>query len=122
LSGGMKMRVSVARALVTEPMVMLMDEPFAAVDDLLRTQLNEEVVSLWQNHRWTTLFVTHNISEAILVSQRVVVMSPMPGRIVDSIPVDLPYPRNEAMRGSAEFAQLTQRVSRALRTRVGADG
>jgi NitT/TauT family transport system ATP-binding protein len=116
LSGGMKMRVSVARALVSDPIVMLMDEPFGAVDDLLRTRLNEEVVSLWQNHQWTTLFVTHNISEAVLVSQRVLVMSPRPGQIVDSIPVDLPYPRTEEVRGTAEFAKLTYQVSKSLRT------
>lgn len=121
LSGGMKMRVSVARALVTRPHVMLMDEPFAAVDDLLRTQLNDELIGLWQDHRWTTLFVTHHVHEAVFVSQRVLVMSPAPGRIVDSIQVDLPYPRTEEMRGSAAFARLTHRVSKCLRSTARAN-
>ncbi len=115
LSGGMQMRVSVARALVTSPQVMLLDEPFAALDDLLRGQLNEELVRLWQQQQWTTLFVTHNVGEAVLLSQRVLVMSSSPGRILADIQVDLPYPREVAQRGTPEFAALVGQVSAALR-------
>ena len=115
LSGGMQMRVSVARALVTQPNIMLLDEPFGALDDILRGQLNEELVRLWQQQQWTTLFVTHNVAEAVLVSQRVMVMSPAPGRFAAEISIPLPYPREISMRGTSEFAQLVGQVSQALR-------
>ena len=115
LSGGMRMRVSVARALVTHPQVMLLDEPLAAVDDILRNQLLVELAALWQQHRWTTILVTHNVAEAVFISQRVLVMSPRPGRIIDSIDVPLPYPRQPSHRSQARFAELTGRVSEALR-------
>ncbi len=114
LSGGMQMRVSIARALVTNPHIMLFDEPFAALDDILRGQLNEDISRLWQQDRWTTLFVTHNVSEAVLLSQRVVIMSPGPGTIVREIDIPLPFPRQLAMRGSAEYAQLVGKVNAAL--------
>ena len=114
LSGGMQMRVSVARALVTQPQVMLMDEPFAAVDDLLRTQLNEELMSLWQVQGWTTIFVTHHVHEAVFLSQRVLIMSPSPGRIVDDVKIDLPYPRPAGIRGSAGFAAIAHDVLQRL--------
>jgi NitT/TauT family transport system ATP-binding protein len=115
LSGGMQMRVSIARALVTDPKIMLLDEPFAALDDLLRGQLNEELVRLWQQQAWTTLFVTHNVGEAVLLSQRVLVMSPAPGRIAADIAVPLPYPRDVSLRGTAEYAAVVGTVSQALR-------
>ena len=115
LSGGMQMRVAVARALVTQPKVMLMDEPFAAVDDLLRGNLNQELVALWQLHRWTTFFVTHHVQEAVFLSQRVLVMSPAPGRIVSEFKVDFSYPRSLALRGTPEFAALADSISAALR-------
>lgn len=121
LSGGMQMRVSIARALVTNPRIMLLDEPFAALDDILRGQLNEDIWRLWQQNRWTTLFVTHNVSEAVLLSQRVLVMSPHPGRVVREILIPLPFPRGLALRGTAEYARLVGEVSMALVAAAGGD-
>lgn len=115
LSGGMQMRVAVARALVARPDLLLMDEPFAAVDDLLRSRLNEEIVALWQQQKWTAVFVTHNVAEAVFVSQRVLVMSQAPGTIATSIPVPFDYPRTSDLRGTPEFAALTHQVATALR-------
>jgi NitT/TauT family transport system ATP-binding protein len=119
LSGGMQMRVSIARALVTDPDIMLLDEPFAALDDIIRGQLNEELSALWHQQRWTTIFVTHNVAEAVLLSQRVMVMTPGPGRIASQIPVDLPYPRRLEQRGSAAYAALVGRIGSALREAAG---
>lgn len=114
LSGGMKMRVSIARALVTSPKVLLMDEPFGALDDITRTQLNVELLSLWSQQRWTILFVTHNIYEAVYLSNRVVVMAPRPGRAIADIPIDQPYPRSEAFRTSPVYAKYYQKVAHEL--------
>jgi len=120
LSGGMKMRVSIARALVTHPDMLLMDEPFGALDEMTRSRLNSDLLQLWQRKRWTVVFVTHNIYEAVYLSNRVVVMAARPGRVVADIPIDAPYPRNEDFRTSPLFndycRQLSDCLARAAQT------
>lgn len=110
LSGGMKMRVSIARALVTHPNVLLMDEPFGALDEMTRSRLNSDLLHLWERYHWTVVFVTHNIYEAVYLSNRVVVMAARPGRIVADIPIDEPYPRTEAFRTSPQFNQYCRQI------------
>lgn len=115
LSGGMQMRAAVARALVTRPRLMLLDEPFAALDEITRQKLNEELLSLWEADRWSALFVTHSVSEAVFLSERVLVMSPRPGRIVSEFAVPFPHPRRAELRAAPEFAGLCGRISACLR-------
>ena len=109
------MRVSLARALVTHPELLLLDEPFAALDDLLRQQLNEELLRIWTEQRWTGIFVTHNVAEAVFLSQRVLVMSKSPGTLIADIAVPFEHPRDPDLRSRPEFAKLTGEVSRRLR-------
>jgi NitT/TauT family transport system ATP-binding protein len=114
LSGGMKMRVSIARAMVTRPRLLLMDEPFAALDEMTRFKLNNDTLALWQANRFTTLFVTHSVYEAVYLSTRIVVMAARPGRVVAEIAVDAPYPRTEAFRTTPAYNALCVEVSGAL--------
>ena len=115
LSGGMRMRLSLARALALRPGLLLLDEPLAAVDELTRDILQEELSALWRQAGFTAVLVTHNVHEAVFLSDRVVVMSPRPGRIVDVIDVPFAFPRAPELRASPEFARLTGEVTAALR-------
>ena len=115
LSGGMKMRASLARALVARPELLLLDEPFGALDELTRERLDEELLRLWERDRWTALAVTHSVAEAVLLSDRVVVLSPRPGRIVADLPIDLPRPRRAELMATPAFAALTGEVRARLR-------
>ena len=119
LSGGMKMRASIARALVTEPQLLLMDEPFAALDEITRFRLNNDLLSVWQALRRTVIFVTHSVFESVYLSQRIVVMTPRPGRVFAEITIDAPYPRDERFRTSADYAGFCRQVAEALSKAMG---
>jgi NitT/TauT family transport system ATP-binding protein len=115
LSGGMKMRASIARALATNPRLLLMDEPFAALDEMSRDRLNEELLRLREEQQWTAVFVTHSVAEAVFLSTRIVVLRPKPGRMHTVLPVDLPFPRAASFRGLPKFEALVARASHLLR-------
>jgi NitT/TauT family transport system ATP-binding protein len=115
LSGGMKQRVAIVRALAWNASILLMDEPFSALDELTKTQLQDDLLRIWSTEQKTVLFVTHNISEAVYLADRVVVMSPHPGRIATILPVDLPRPRTEDLREQPEFLIRVRAAREALR-------
>jgi NitT/TauT family transport system ATP-binding protein len=110
----MKMRVSLARALVTDPDILLMDEPFAALDEITRFRLNNDLLALWRNLKKTVIFVTHSVFESVYLSQRVVVMTARPGRLAADIAILTREPRDEDFRTSAEYADYCRKVSAAL--------
>jgi NitT/TauT family transport system ATP-binding protein len=115
LSGGMQQRVAIARALAFQPSILLMDEPFGALDEMTRERMNSEVLRIWEQTGTTILFVTHSIPEAVFLSSRVVVMSPRPGRITNVVDIDLPRPRNEDSRETRRYFELVTQVREALR-------
>ena len=114
LSGGMKMRVSIARALVTRPRLLLMDEPFAALDEMTRIKLNNDLLAIWREHRFSVIFVTHSVYESVYLSNRIVVMAARPGRVIDEIRIDEPYPRGESFRTSIRYNEHCTAVSQSL--------
>ena len=120
LSGGMKMRVSIARALVTRPPVLLMDEPFAALDEFTREKLDDDLLALWEAENWTVIFVTHSVYESVYLSERVLVMGARPGRILRDLIINAPHPRNREFRTTPEYVKQCAEISEALRHDVKA--
>ncbi len=120
LSGGMKMRVSIARGLVTRPKILLMDEPFAALDEITRHKLNDDLLRLWWEERFTAVFVTHSVFESVYLSGRIVVMAARPGRVVTDLDNPAPYPRDDLFRTSADYAHLCRVASGALKEAIAA--
>jgi NitT/TauT family transport system ATP-binding protein len=114
LSGGMKQRCAIARAYAVNPTILLMDEPFGALDALTRVNMQDQLLDTWSRERRTVIFITHDVDEAVYLANRVIVMAARPGRLHEIIPVDLPYPRNEEIRLSPEFAQVRNRVWHAV--------
>lgn len=119
LSGGMKMRVSIARAMVTKPRLILMDEPFAALDEITRFKLNNDLLELKDTIGCTVIFVTHSVFESVFLSDRIIVMAARPGRVIHELEVDTPYPRHEDFRTSSEYAAHTRAASSALGEAMG---
>ena len=108
------MRVSIARAMITKPRLLLMDEPFAALDEMTRFKLNNDTLALWQAQQFTTIFVTHSVYESVYLSNRIIVMAARPGRIIADIAIDEPYPRTDSFRNTSRYAELCVKVSQAL--------
>ncbi len=121
LSGGMRMRASIARALVTKPRLLLLDEPFAALDEITRFRLNDDLLALWHRFGWTVVFVSHSVFESAYLSQRILLMTPRPGRIAEQFNVKTPYPRSESYRTSQPYNEICRDISAALNKVMSSD-